>query len=153
MSTGAERPAFSGFVDKTRRPTRAGFLRILARARAAWEDIEGHLAETHHLTGQLHFMYGERFGWALHFRRGGRLITAMYPNRGRVTVQIVLGRSQVAAASAMELAPSVAKVLAAAKDYPEGRWLFIPVTSLKGARELRPLLALKLSRRTEPEPR
>jgi len=146
MSSIAARPAFSGFVDKARRPTQAGVLRILGRARAAWDDIEGYLAETCGLTGQLHFMYGERYGWARRFRRGGRLITAMYPNRGRVTVQIILGRAQVVAAIAMDLAPSVAKVLSAAKDYPEGRWLFIPVKSLKGARELRPLVALKLAR-------
>ena len=146
MSSGAARPAFGGFVDKARRPTRANYLKILARARAAWDDLEAHLAETYRLTGVLHFMYGEWFGWALRFRRGGRFVVALYPNRGRLTAQIVLGRSQVAAASAMDLAPSVTKVLAAAKDYPEGRWLFIPVKSVKGARELRPLIALKMSR-------
>jgi hypothetical protein len=146
MSTPVTRPAFSGFPTKTARPTRRGLLEMLGRARAAWEDIEGHLAETYGLTGQLHHMYGARYGWALRFLRGGRLITAMYPNRGRVTVQIILGRAQVAAAGAMDLTPSVVRVFAAAKDYPEGRWLFIPVKSLKGARELRPLLALKLAR-------
>ena len=146
MSGVAARPAFSEFVDRARRPTRASVLKILARARAAWDDLEGHLAEAYRLTGLLHFMYGERYGWALRFRRGGRFVVAMYPNRGRLTAQIVLGRSQVAAASAMDLASSVAKVLAAARDYPEGRWLFIPVKSVKGARELRSLIALKMSR-------
>jgi len=146
MSDAKTRPPFSGFSDKARKPTRAGILKILARARGAWDDIERHLAETYGLTGQLHWMYGQRFGWALRFQRGGRLVTAMYPNRGRLTVQIILGRAQVAAAGAMGLPAAVAKVLAAAKDYPEGRWLFIPATSVKGARELRPLIALKLSR-------
>jgi hypothetical protein len=37
-------------------------------------------------------------------------------------------------------------VLGAAKDYPEGRWLFIPVRSRKSAQELRSLIALKMSR-------
>ncbi len=143
MSSAATRAAFSGFVDKARRPTAAGIRKILARALAAWDDLVSHMAETYDLSGTLHFMYGESFGWALRFRRGGRFVMAMYPNRGRLTAQVVLGRAQVAAASAMDLAPSVARALAAAKDYPEGRWLFIPVKSLKGARELRPLIALK----------
>jgi hypothetical protein len=146
MSSAATRPAFGGFVDKARRPSAAAIRKILARALAAWDDLVSHMAETYHLGGTLHFMYGERFGWALRFRRGGRFVMAMYPNRGRLTAQVVLGRAQAAAASAMDLAPSVAEVLAAAKDYPEGRWLFIPVKSLKGARELRPLIALKLAR-------
>jgi hypothetical protein len=53
----------------------------------------------------------------------------------------------------MALPASVAKVLAAAKDYPEGRWLFVPVRTLKGARDLRPLIALKLSRPRKAGPR
>ncbi len=145
MSDVAARPAYSAFTAKTRRPTRAGFRRMLARAQAAWDDLEGHLNQTCHLSGELHWMYGERFGWALRFRRSGRLVTALYPGRGRFTAQIVLGRTQVEAASALALAPSVAKVLVGAKDYPEGRWLFVPVRTLAGARDLRPLIALKLS--------
>jgi hypothetical protein len=153
MSDVAARPAFSGFTDKARRPTQAALRKILARAQAAWDDLEGHLAEAYHFSGQVHWMYGERFGWALRFRRGGRFVTALYPNRGRFTAQVVLGRSQVEAASAMALPASVAKVLAAAKDYPEGRWLFVPVRTLKGARDLRPLIALKLSRPRKTGPR
>jgi len=91
-------------------------------------------------------MYGERYGWALRFRRGGRLVVAMYPSQGRLTVQIVLGRAQVAAASAMQLPASVSRVLEAAKDYPEGRWLFIPVRSRKSAADLLVLISLKMSR-------
>jgi len=146
MSTPAIRPAFSAFTEKARRPTQAACRKMLARARAAWDDAVGHLAKTYRITGRLHWMYGERYGWALRFARAGRLVTALYPNRGRFTVQIVLGRWQVTAASAMALPASVAKVLAAAKDYPEGRWLFVPVRTLKGARDLRPLIALKLAR-------
>jgi len=71
----------------------------------------------------------------------------MYPNQGRLTVQVVLGRAQVAMADAMELPSNIAKVLRAAKDYPEGRWLFVPVGSQQSARELRGLIALKLSRK------
>jgi len=91
-------------------------------------------------------MYGERYGWALRFRRGGRTMLAMYPNRSSLTVQIILGKAQVAAAREMGLPSRVSKVLESARDYPEGRWLFIPVRSQKAARELRTLMALKLAR-------
>lgn len=147
MSTTAPtRPPFGAFTEKARRPTETAFRKALARALAAWDDLLAHLAETYHLTGSLEWMYGEHFGWALRFRKGGRFVTALYPNRGKFFAQVVLGKAHVAAASALALAPSVAEVLAAAKDYPEGRWLFVPVKTVKGARELRPLIALKLSR-------
>jgi hypothetical protein len=146
MGNAASRAPFSCFVERTQEPGRRTVLKALAEACAAWEHLEAHLADIHRLKGSFYYMYGERYGWALRFRRGGRTILAMYPNRGHLTVQIILGKTQVAAAKAMSLPPRVSKVLEAAKDYPEGRWLFIPVKSRKSAHELRPLIALKLSR-------
>ena len=70
----------------------------------------------------------------------------MYPSDAHLTVQIVLGRAQVAMAAATHLSSDIWKVLRAAKDYPEGRWLFVPVSSLKSARDMEPLIALKVSR-------
>jgi hypothetical protein len=137
--------SFGSFVDRTREPTIASVRSTLSRACKAWDDFEGHLAETYGLKGSFHFMYGARYGWALRFLRGGRLVLAMYPNQDRLTVQIILGPAQVAAATSMGLPPRVLAVLEAAKNYPEGRWLFIPAKSLASARELRPLIALKVS--------
>jgi len=148
MSSMAVRAPFSFFTDRMHEPSRAGIRKALAGARVAWDDVEAYLAKTYGLKGSLHFMYGERYGWALRFRRGERLVLAMYPNDGRLTVQVILGRAQVAAATAMRLPARVSRALKAAKDYPEGRWLFVPVESLEDARELRPLVALKTSRPT-----
>ena len=145
-TTAATRPPFGAFTTKAKRPTETASRKALGRALPAWEDLLAHLAETYHLTGKLEYMYGEHFGWALRYRKGGRFVTALYPNRGKFVAQVVLGKAQVEAATRAGLPASVHKVFAAAKDYPEGRWLFVPVKTLKGARELRPLLALKLAR-------
>ena len=146
MTTQAARPAHGWFTARDEPPTHAGFRAILGRSVGAWDEFETYLADTYGLRGGLHFMYGERYGWALQFRRGGRLILAMYPNRGHFTLQVILSRAQVEAATTMALPGSVTRALAAARPYPEGRWLFIPVRSREGARELRPLVALKMSR-------
>ena len=146
MSSAPTRPPFGAFTEKAKRPTPAGMRTTLASALAAWDDLLAHLAEVYHLTGKLEWMYGERYGWALRFRKGGRFVTALYPNRGKFVAQVVLGSAQVEAATRARLPASVHKVFAAAKDYPEGRWLFVPVRTIRGARELRQLLALKLAR-------
>jgi hypothetical protein len=147
MDNRAKTAPFSCFTDRAQEPSPAGVRKALDGARAVWDDLVAHLEGTHGLTGSFHFMYGARYGWALRFQRGGRLMLAMYPNRGHLTVQIILSRVQLALASAMALSPFIVKVLEAAKDYPEGKWLFIPVRSVKSARELRGLIALKISRR------
>jgi len=150
MGSARERAPFSCFLDRAQAPSLARVRIALGKARAAWDELVAHLADVYGLEGALHFMYGERYGWALRFRRGGRLVLAMYPNRGCMTVQIVLGQGQVAAATTMKLPPRVRKVFLAAKEYPEGRWLFIPVRSQSGAEELKRLIALKMSRPSRP---
>jgi hypothetical protein len=111
MGNVATRAPFSCFVDRTREPNLASVRKTLAGARPAWDDLEAHLAETYGLKGSFHFMYGDRYGWALRFHKSGRFILAMYPNRGHFTVQIVLGRAQVAVATEMELPTFIVRVI------------------------------------------
>jgi hypothetical protein len=141
----AARPPHSAFADRACEPSPASVRGVLGRASAAWDDLEAHLSTTYRLKASLHFMYGPKYGWALRFRQGDRLVAATYPNQGHFTLQVILGRAQVDAAFAMALPPSVSKALEAAKPYPEGRWLFMPVRSVKGARGLRELIALKVA--------
>jgi hypothetical protein len=91
----APRPPFGCFVDRMHKPTAASVRRALGKARTAWDDLEGYLADAHRLTGSFHFMYGKRYGWALRLQRAGRLAVAMYPNREYLTVQIILNRARV----------------------------------------------------------
>ena len=93
MTSAGVRAPFSFFVDRAQEPSHASLRKILAGARAAWDDLEAHLAETYALNGSFHFMYGKKYGWALRFRQGARLVLAMYPNEGRLTVQVILGRA------------------------------------------------------------
>jgi hypothetical protein len=141
----AVRSPFSFFVERKVRPGLAGYRNVLGRAGVAWDDVATMLTETFGLKPKIHFMYGARYGWALRFERSRRLVAAMYPNRGRLYVQIILNRVQVTTAMAMSLPRHVAMALDVARDYPEGRWLFIPVRSRKQARELHSIMALKMS--------
>jgi hypothetical protein len=140
------RAPFSFFNERNEKPGRGDVRRILAKGAAAWDDLDAMLNGEFHLTARLHYMYGKRYGWALRFERSGRLVAAMYPNRGHLFVQIILNRAQVIAAQAMKLPVNVDRALTSAKPYPKERWLFISVRSRKEARELQSMLTLKLSR-------
>ena len=146
MGSVARRAPYSCFTEKGHEPGRGSVRRALSDARAAWDDLEAHLADAHGLEGQMRFMYGEPYGWAQRVDRSGRLVLAMYPNRGYLTVQIILSRAQIAAAIEMGMPLHVWRAFDAARDYPEGRWLFVRVRSRRSAQQLRPLIALKLAR-------
>jgi len=145
MDSTTLRAPFSYFAVRTQKPSGASIYRVLSQARLAWDDLVEHVEETYGLKGSLHFMYGQRYGWALRFQRGSRLVLALYPNQSCLTVQIILGSAQVEAATTMGLPSRVLAVLDSAKKYTEGRWLFIPVRSVANARELRSLIALKIT--------
>jgi Protein of unknown function (DUF3788) len=147
MSNTSQHPPFSIFADRQDEPSYGRILEVLGRARPAWSDLELHLREKYALEGFLRFMYGKRYGWALCFRRGGRFITAMYPNRGSMTVQIILNRAQIETVHRLGPPPHIKHTLEKARDYPEGRWLFLPVTSRTEGRDLRALIELKLQGR------
>ncbi len=119
MEDRKERLPFGCFVDRRQEPSNATVRRALGDARGAWDRLAAHLADSYRLTGALHFMYGARYGWALRLQRGGRLAAALYPNRGYLTVQLILNPAQVAAAGAMNLPAPVRRALEAATDYPE----------------------------------
>jgi hypothetical protein len=146
MGSVTRRAPYSCFTEKGREPSLRGVRRALADARAAWDDLESHLADAHGLGGVVRYMYGEPYGWALRFDRAGRLVLAMYPNQGYFTVQIILSRVQIAAAMEMGMPLQIWRAFDAARDYPEGRWLFIRVRSQRSAQQLRPFIALKLAR-------
>ena len=145
MGGTSERAPFSCYTVRTQRPSQADVQKVLAQALDSWRHLIRHLEETYDLKGSLHYMYGRRYGWAFRFQRGGRLMLALYPNQGCLTVQVILGAAQVQAALKMKLSSLISTVLRSAKNYPEGRWLFIPVKSMAGAQSLKPVIALKIA--------
>ena len=87
--------------------------------------------------------YGKNYGWAVRFRKGGRALISLYPGRGAFTAQIVLNEEQLAEAIASGLGEGARRVIEAAKPFPEGRWLLLPVESEADLLDVERLLAAK----------
>ena len=60
-----------------------------------------------------------------------------------LTVQVILTDQEVARARALDLSERVRAPMEAAHPYPDGRWLFIPITSRRGAEEVKRILTMK----------
>ena len=82
---------------------------------------------------------------ALRFRKAGKALLSMYPGEGSFTVQIVLGETPASKASSPRLGKNAKNVLESARQFPEGRWLFIRVSSKQDIRDIQQLLLLKTS--------
>jgi hypothetical protein len=137
------------FIDRGQRPKTRQILQVIGKKRREWEELCRYLASEFQAREELKF-YGTNYGWALRFRKGGKALASLYPDRDGFTVQVVLPESDVQTAATWELGRNVKEVLENAHPFPEGRWLFVRVKSRKDLLDVRRLIALKSGR--EPDP-
>jgi hypothetical protein len=134
--------AIGTLVDKEHQPTMQEILASIGAKRKFWERPAPFIAENHRIKGDFAFC-GKNYGWALRFRKGGKAPISMYPGKGAFTVQIVLGPALVGEASNLQLGKNVRNVLESAREFPEGRWLFIRIESEQDIEDVEQLLVLK----------
>lgn len=65
------------------------------------------------------------------------------PQAGFSVAQVVLGKEQVEQARSLTLGKHVAEVFSKAAQFHDGRWLYAPVKTVKDAKDIQELVALK----------
>jgi hypothetical protein len=130
------------YLDKDHRPSEEEILAGLGSGRGLLEELSAFIERSYRTAKDLVF-YGKSYGWAVRFRKGGRALISLYPGRGSFTAQIVIGEEQLEEALASGLGERAQRVIEAAKLFPEGRWLFIPIESKADLLDIERLLAAK----------
>ena len=136
--------AVGTFVEKEHQPTMREISISVGSKKDLWDSLERFVAENYRTKRDFAF-YGKNYGWALRFRKGGKALLSMYPGEGSFTAQIVLGETPAKKASSLRLGKNARNVLGRAHQFPEGRWLFIRVSSKQDIRDIQQLLLLKTS--------
>jgi hypothetical protein len=134
--------ALSFFADKTRPPSMDDMLAAVGARASLWQRLALFMDHTYRIAPETKF-YGKSYGWMVWFRKGKKTLLALYPQQGGLTAQVVLGPALVDQALSLPLTASVMSVLEEAHPYPEGRWLFIPVTTDDEAAGVERLVLLK----------
>lgn len=86
---------------------------------------------------------GKKYGWNIWYRRSGKTLASLYPQREYFVAQIVLGKAQVEKAFQLELGEHVRTVLAETPQLHDGRWLFIQVRTEQDVADVQALLQVK----------
>jgi hypothetical protein len=132
----------SAFADRACSPSLDEMLVVVGAKASLWKRLAFFMERTYGLSGEVAY-YGKSFGWMLSFRKGKKPLLALYPRTDGLTAQVVLGPSLAEQASTLPLTASVRDVFDQAHPYPEGRWLFIPVTDEDEAADVEHLVLLK----------
>lgn len=133
------------FTDKYQQPTDAEVAAVLGPQLATWHALIEFIREKFPADEDFTFLYGKQYGWARRFRMRGKLLTSLYPAQDGFTVQINLSPAAIEQAQQMQLGDHVQQAIARANPYPEGRWLFVPVTAAADLPDIQQLLALRVA--------
>ena len=130
------------FLDRAEPPDQAELAEVLGPARGLWDRVASAVESAYGVQPEPWF-YGKESGWVARYRRSGRSLVALLPERGRASAIVVIGPSAYPVAMELQLEPPVRAALEAAHPYPEGRWVRVEVTTAAIADDIVRLIAAK----------
>jgi hypothetical protein len=137
--------SFERMLDKEHTPTEKDITDYLGQdAAEAWNDIVAFLGDNYNFTPETVFG-GKKYGWAVRYRRSGKSLCTLHPEKGAFTVLIVLGgkETEQTLADLPNFSPDVANLISGAKQYHDGRWLWLRVLNKDDTTDIKRLLQIK----------
>ena len=145
--------SFERMVDKEHKPTAKDIADYLGRdAAEAWQDITAFLEDNYDFVPETVFG-GKKYGWGIRYRRSGRSLCTLHPEKGAFTMLIVLGGKETgqALADLASFSPGVASVISGTKQYHDGCWLWLRVLNRGDTADIKRLLQIKKKPRKKKE--
>ena len=133
-------------LDRTQIPTETNITNHISNADAiaAWEQIQDYV-ETHFDLLKETIYYGDKYGWLVRYRKSGRTIASLFPEKNSFSFLIVYGKKEIDKFSAQEseFLPAIIDIFQNTKKLHDGKWLWIRVTDSLYFEDLKKLIAIK----------
>ena len=132
-------------LDGTHTPGETEILGFIEEsgAKAAWTELRKFLQDNYDIMPEM--IFDKKQGWDVRYRKGGRTLVTLTPEKEAVRVLLILGREESAKALSMhkELSPKMYKMIEDTKQLHDGRWLWIRLFEARDAEDVKKLLLLK----------
>ena len=136
---------FPRMMDKALEPTEEEMMNYLGEsAEEAWTELRQFIDDNYDFVPETVF-YGAKYGWTVRYRRSGRTLCSLFPEKGGFSVLIVLGRKDSEKALSMrdELSTRMLAILGSTEQLHDGRWLWIRMLSINDVDDVKKLLQTK----------
>ncbi len=112
-------------------------------AKGAWVKLKRFLKENYDIVPEM--IFDKKHGWDVRYRKSGKTLVTLTPEKGAVRILIVLGREESEKALIMrnELSSKMYKLIENTKQLRDGRWLWIRLFQTKDAEDIEKLLPIK----------
>jgi hypothetical protein len=146
---------FERILEKERKPTEKEIFRHLGKsAKGRWIELVSFLEENYSFSPELVFG-GAKYGWAIRYRKSGKTLCTLLPEAGSFTTLVVLGKKEVEGVeeNKAQFGEHVFKVFKEARQFHDGRWLWIRILKKSDISDVERLLSIKKRpTRTEKKP-
>ena len=136
-------------TDKTAQPSDAEMIDFIGQPIAgAWTALRQFLVQTYAIVPTFN-SGGQKYGWNLQHRTGGRPLCEMYPEHGSFTALVILGKAELEQAlERLEtFGPTVQRALVDTPRYHDGCWMGIrvsePSTCQQDVQDIEQLILIK----------
>ena len=136
---------YQRMLDKEHKPSQEEMLAYLGdRAGEAWRSIVTFL-ETHYDFAPEVDYGGGQYGWSTRYRRSGKSLCTLYPEKGAFTILVVLGKREVEQFEQhrAEYSTKTVELFTSARQLHDGRWLWIRVLNESDTQDVERLLVMK----------
>ena len=136
---------YQRMLDKEHEPSEKDIFGYLGNnAKEAWADIISFLKTNYDFLPELDFG-GAKYGWSIRYRRSGKSLCTLYPEKGSFTILIVLGKKEVIEfkEKISDFSEAVIALFNNARQFHDGRWLWIRVLKKPDAEDVKRLLIIK----------
>ena len=142
----AEHEAHQRMLNRDHKPTKSDMITFISNAEAisAWNQIQGYL-ETHYDLLMETIYYGDNYGWVVRYRKSGRTLVSLFPEKNSFSFLIVYGKKEIDKFSTQEseFLPAIVEIFRNTKKLHDGKWLWIRVTDSTNFEDLKKLITIK----------
>jgi len=141
-----EQEVHQRMFDRSREPKETDIITFISdsNAIASWKQIQDYLDTNYDLLKETIY-YGDNYGWVIRYRKSGRTIVSLFPEKNSYSFLIVYGKKEIDKFSAQEseFVPAIIDLLQNTKKLHDGKWLWIRVTDSAYFEDLKKLIAIK----------
>jgi len=136
---------FHRMTDKINKPTEQKIMSFIGEpAKKAWLEVRRFIEDCYGLVPETVF-YGAKYGWTIRYRKSGKTLCSLFPEKGGFTVLVVLGKKESEKALSMqdELSSKIRNFLEDTEQLHDGRWLWLRILTTSDANDVKKLLQIK----------
>ncbi len=137
---------YQRMLDRTHKPSEKSIITHISSkdAVAAWKQIREYLERNYDLASEIIY-YGDKYGWLIRYRKSGRTIVSLFPERNSFSFLLVFGKKEIDKFSGQEFkfVPAIVKIFKNTPKLHDGKWLWIRVTNTANFEDLKQLLSIK----------